>query len=125
MKWWLWLTFLFTVPVPYFMVVTGWVPVMRLLLFSGIMTAAALAEPDWIAGLIAAFFVLPALIFATLLYLLAALITRLLVRFVADSRRRVAFGFLIALCFAISLVPIYDTPLSNTDARANLFGIFD
>lgn len=125
MKWSLWLTFLFTVPVPFFMVETGWVPVVRLLLFSGITTAAALVEPDWISALIAAFFVLPSLVFATILYLLAALTSRLLVRFVADGRRRAACGFLIAICFAASLLPIYDTPLSNTDAQPNLFGIFD
>jgi len=125
MKWSLWLTFLFTVPVPFFMVETGWVPVVRLFLFGGITSAAALFEPDWISALIATFFVLPALIFATILYLLAALLARLLARFVAEGGRRSVGGLLIAICFAISLFPIYDTPLSNTDSRANLFGIFD
>ena len=42
MKACLWLTFLLTVPVPFFMVDVGWVPVARLLLFSGFTMAAAL-----------------------------------------------------------------------------------
>lgn len=123
-KWTLWLTFVFTVPVPFFMVEVGWVPTARLLMFAGMTLVAAIAEPDWVSWSIAGFFVVQALAFAAILYAVAAGLARLAARLVPRHLHFACLAAVVAGCFAASLFHIYRTPLSGSSARSNLFGIF-
>lgn len=121
MKWGLWLTFLVTVPVPFFLIETGLVPTTRLLLFSVFTSVAALAEPDFVSRLLAVLAVVQTALFAALLFLLAALVARGFER-LGPRLRAPAFWLLVAVCFAASLFPIYATPFSRAGPSANLFG---
>lgn len=123
-KWTLWLTFVFTVPVPFFMVEVGWVPTARLFLFAAMTMAAAIAEPDWVSRSIAGLFAVQALVFAVILYALAAAVARLALPRLPRRLRTPLWAMLAAACFTASLFPIFRTPLSGTAPRANLFGIF-
>lgn len=121
----LWLVFLLTLPVPYFMVEVGWVPVVRLLLLSAVTGAAAALEPSATAIVIAAFFAVQTLALGAVLFGIARLIAWLLTRLVPRRRRAAALGVLVAALLVASVFEIYRTPLSGRAPRANLFRVFD
>lgn len=122
-RWLLWLTLLFTVPVPYFMIEAGRVPAAELIVFAALTSAVALTDPDFASRLIAVVFVVQAGFYAALLYAAARLAARRLGR-LAPGTRRLAVGLAAAACLAASLFPIYRTPLARSGLKANLLAVY-
>lgn len=125
MKWILWLTFLLTIPVPYFLVEIGWVPTVRLILLAGMTLAAAVAEPDLASILIAGLFLLHLVVFAAVTYVLATLAARRIVALDSASLRRTVLTVVVTTLLTASLFPIFTTPLSKEREQSNLLDVLD
>jgi hypothetical protein len=121
----LWVTLLFTLPVPFFMIEVGWVPPIRLILFALLTTAAAVSEPGFDTGFVAGLFVPQALLYGALCYWLARAAVLRLNRLAPAWLRLFALLAVMAALVAGSLFPIFRTPFSHSSPRANLLGIFD
>ena len=123
-KWTLWIAFVLTVPVPYFMVETGWVPTARLFLFAALSTAVVVTEPGSGSGMIAGLFLVQAVAYGIVLFGLARFGARMTQRIAREQLRLIVIVLVVAGLFAGSLFPVFKTPLSNSGRRASLFGIF-
>jgi hypothetical protein len=121
----LWLVFLFTVPVPYTLVHTGWVPAARLLFLGALVLAVLVVEGGaGSVGVFAAFLVGQAVLHTGLLYVGARLVARVLAS-VAPRLRTLLLVGIVAALLGLSLTPVYRTPLSSTGERASLLEAFD
>jgi hypothetical protein len=121
----LWVTLLFTLPVPFFMIEVGWVPPIRLILFALLTTAAAVSEPGFDTGFVAGLLVPQAFLYTALCYWLAGAAAVRLSRLVPAWLRLLAQLVLLGALVAGSLFPIFRTPFSHSAPRANLLGIFN
>jgi hypothetical protein len=117
----LWAVLLCTVPVPFFMVQIGWVPVARLLVLSTLGLAVLVTEPGFDAGFVTGLLVPQTLLAAGLLRVVAGRLGSTLER-AAPGWRDWLTGTLITLLIGLALQPIYRTPLS-TLPQGNLLGL--
>ncbi len=124
-KWTLWVTLLFTLPAPYFMIEVGRVPPIRLFLFALLTTAAAVSEPGFDTRFVAGLLVPQALLYGALCYGLARLVAGQIERRLSGRLRTYALAAVIALLVAGSFFPIFRTPFSHSARQTNLLGIFD
>jgi hypothetical protein len=113
----LWLGLLILLPVPFFGIESGLVPVARLLLLGSLVAGVALQDPDWMSRLFAGIFLGQGLLWAALLYGVARLAVRWL-------PRPVPLGIVVLLAVA-SLFPIYSTPFSASSPRSSILQILD
>jgi hypothetical protein len=119
----LWLSFLLTVPVPFWAFEGGRVPTVWLLELAAFTGALLWTEGGTVTALAFGLFLGEAVIAGAALYLLARLVTRLLARRGAEVRTAVVVaivvGFLLVACFAV-----YRTPFVAGGDPVNLAGIF-
>jgi hypothetical protein len=120
----LWPTLMLTVPVPYFMVDVGWVPVLRLSYLAVLCVLAAVSEPGFDTGYVAGLFAAQALLAILATYLMARGLARWLQRWPGKARRWSAFAAIIVALFVTAMLPIFHTPMSSTTTRTNLLGAF-
>jgi len=113
----LWLGLLVFLPVPFFGVETGFVPVLRLFLLGALVTGVTLQDPDRLSQLFTLMFLGQALGWTAVLYGLARLGERWLPRPVPLA--------IVALLAIASLFPIYSTPFSASGASSSIVQIFD
>ncbi len=122
----LWLTFVLVVPLPFYLVVTGWVPPARLLMLGGAALAVIAAEGSQGAvGLLAALVFAQAVLQLALLWGLAWLVARALG---SRSRRRTALATMIVVATSLALaasVDLYRTPFRTEGLRGGLLQIFE
>ena len=124
-KWTLFAALLLAVPVPYFMLVVGGiVPTFCIIYLAvhGLIVALPkfTAEGLWMLSILWAH----VLILGGLLYVAAAGITWLLLRFLPYRYALVVVIGLIVALFAASAFEIYRVPGHNSAAPANIFGIY-
>jgi len=124
-KWTLFAALLLAVPVPYFMLVVGGiVPTFCIIYLTvhGLIVALPkfTAEGFWMLSILWAH----VLILGGLLYVAAAGITWLLLRFLPYRYALVVVIGLIVALFAASAFEIYRLPGHNSAAPANIFGIY-
>lgn len=119
----LWVVCLLTLPLPYYVFALEVAPVARMLALGGLTFLVWAAEGDLVPGLIVAFSLVPAMVYAALLYFLLRRGAVLTARRLGSTHAGTLMALLAAACLLLSLLPIYRTPLSNEAATANLFGI--
>lgn len=113
----LWLGLLVFLPVPFFGVESGFVPVLRLLLLGSLVAGVTLQDPDRLSQLFTLLFLGQALGWTVGLYGLARLGARWLPRSAPFA--------IVALLAIASLFPIYTTPFSASGASSSILQIFD
>jgi hypothetical protein len=122
----LWIAFAFTIPLPFFLVMTGAVPAVRLAFLVGIHLAVIAAEgTQGAVGLATAILLGQLLPYLGALWLLAHIVSGWLAR---GSRRR---ALLLTFALAGSLVAVaasadlYRTPFRTESLRGSLWDVFD
>ena len=123
----LWLALLVAAPVPFFLVVVGWVPVARLVQLLGITLAIIGIEGPAGALRTAAFmFGVQIALWTALLRLIAGLVTAGLYRMLRRRAATAATSTLVAtLVVVAALVPIYRTPFRAGSLHATLLQVFE
>ena len=122
----LWLALLLTVPLPFFLGALGCAPALRLFFLTGLTLAVVATEgAAGYLGTLALLGAAQSLIQALVLYLLAALLALALERIVAERLRPVVLATLVAGLLGLSLLEIYQTPLSSRAPYSNLAGLLD
>jgi len=116
----LWLVLVCTVPLPYFMIERGRVPVAQLLVFAAVTAPLVFTDPGFTTSFVAGLFLAQALIYGTLLYLVA----RLVVRRVPPHRRDLVVAAVAVLLAVIALCNVYRAPLSHGPGATDLNGVF-
>lgn len=124
MTWLLWLVFLFTLPLPYFMIESGRVPAAQLILFAALTAPLAITDPGFTTRFVAALFVAQALLYSGLLYVLARLTVRALERHLAPARRAPVIVAVIIVLAAAASFDLYRAPLSHGPGATNWLGVF-
>ena len=120
----LWATFLATLPLPYFMVEIGWMPVVWLATLAGLVSASALLDGFSGTWLIALLFIAQTLGYAGLLYVTAILLVRLS-RWLPEKGRGASVAVLVALLWGVAVTQrIFWTDLVNVDPRMSLLELF-
>lgn len=119
----LWVVCLLTLPLPYYVFALEVAPVARMLALGGLTFLVWAAEGDLVPGLIVAFSLVPAVVYAGALYVTLRRGATSAARHLGAARAGRLMALLAAVCLLLSLLPIYRTPLSNEAASANLFGI--
>jgi hypothetical protein len=116
----LWLAFALFLPLPYFMVEIGRVPLAQLLLFAAV--TAPLLYTDWgfTMQVIAGLFLLQSLFYGLLLWLLAVLV----VRFLPVARQTAIVLALVLALAALAALPLYRAPLSHGPLPTNWLGLW-
>lgn len=124
-RWLLFTIFLFTVPVVYYLGVVERAPAIRLVFLSALCTGVALTEGAvHFQGVFAWLGLGQSLLWLALLWLAAGIAARLLGRIRDRSARRWLLAAICAGLVAVSLLPIYRTPMSSHAAWSSLRGIF-
>jgi hypothetical protein len=119
-RWLLFATALLTLPVPFYLGEPELAPVVRLLFLTGLVGAVLAADGGGVTATLAGIGLVQVLFWSALLYGAAAAIAR-----VGSLRARTAIAAAISLALlAASFTERYDTPLSSTRARSNLFQLF-
>jgi hypothetical protein len=119
-RWLLFATALLTLPVPFYLGEPELAPVVRLAFLTGLVTTVFAAEGGGVMASLAGIGWVQLLAWSALLFGAAAAIAQV-------GSRRLRAGIAAALClalFAASFTERYDTPLSSTRARSNLFQLF-
>jgi hypothetical protein len=117
---WLWLALVLALPVPIWLLGPGSVPVGHLAELGAAAVAFGAAESfRGVVGLTAAVFLGQSLVYAALLYAVAALIARVFGRFPGPILA-LAASLVIAACF----VRIYHSPYHASAAQVTLFSVY-
>ena len=122
---WLWIAALLTMPVPFYLGAVERAPVLRLLFLSGLLGLVVAAEGGTTTGMLVVLGLLQAAVYAGLFLLAASLVARALARIASEPLRVAAVGTVIFLLAVSAVLPIYETPLSSTRMRSNIFEIFE
>lgn len=124
-RWALWTAFIITVPVPFFLVTTGSVPVIRLVrLDVAMLHLLALEGPQGALGSLLIFLGTQTVIAAAVLMIVAAILARLTRRW-PDSGRALATAVVLAVLLVTSAFEIYRTPFRTHSLSASIFEVFE
>jgi hypothetical protein len=113
----LWLGLVLLLPVPFFGLESGLIPVVRMLMLGSLVTGVMLRDPDWMSQVFTAMFLGQGLVWVGLLYAVARIAARRL-----PERAPIAIVCVLALA---SLFPIYRTPFSTSGTRSSILQILD
>ena len=122
---WLWLAALVTIPVPFYIGQVESAPVLRLVFLTSLFGLVAVAEGGRSVILFSSLGLLQTAIYTGLFFLAAGLVARAFARIGEPPLRIAAVGTAIFLLFASSLLPIYQTPMSSTRMRSDLWHLFE
>jgi hypothetical protein len=122
---WIWLAALATMPVPFYVGQVEWAPVLRLAFLTAIFGLVALAEGGRTLILFSSLGLAQTALYTLGFFLAASLVARAIARLGEPSLRIAAVGTAVFLLFASSLLPIYDTPMSSTRMRSDLWHLFE
>jgi hypothetical protein len=122
---WLWLAALATMPVPFYIGEVEWAPVLRLAFLSSLFWLVLLAEGGRTVILFSVLGAVQTALYTGLFFLAAGLAARTVARISEPPLRVAAVGTVVFLLFASSLLPIYETPLSSTRMRSDLWHLFE
>ena len=121
-RWFLFLTYYHLLPVPWYMaVVAGLAPAS--FLFAAGMTSLFLPDNDSLA--FAAFLLAPALVAGLVFYLVAWLISLLIMKIHLPLLRTLALILLLAICLGVGMTPIFLTGGHGSPSSYSLFGFID
>ena len=119
-RWLLWAIFCLTLPLPYFMIETGRVPLASLLVFAGLTVPLTITDPGLTAYVVAGLFAVQTLVYGAVLYLAARLLAARI-----PARRRVPVVVVVAFALAlVALRAVYIAPLSHGPGPTNWFGLW-
>lgn len=125
-RWVLWIALLALAPVPFFLVETGSVPVVRLLVLGVVMLAVVVTEgSQGMVGIAAALLLGQAFAYLCGFWLLAHLLSGLLAK---GSARRTAVCTLLVVAVGVALVSsfdLYETPFRTRSLHGNLWDVFE
>ena len=116
----LWLALLFCLPFPYWGIEVERGPAARLFLLTIMTGAVVLTEGGHDASIVGSVFILQSVMALALLYLLAALLVRVL----PAARRGAAVTLLVVALVAFALQDVFHLPFARSGPQANLLGIF-
>jgi len=122
---WLWLAALATMPVPFYLGQPEWAPVLRLAFLTSLFTAVMVAEGGRTVFLFGTLGIVQTAVYTGLFYLAARLAARGVARIGSPPMQVAAVGTAVFLLVASSLLPIYQTPLSSTRMRSDLWHLFE
>jgi hypothetical protein len=122
---WLWLAALATMPVPFYVGEVEWAPVMRLAFITSLFSLVMMAEGGSALIRICTLGIMQTALYTGLFMLAAGLAARGVMRLREPPLRVAAVGTAVFLLVASSLLPIYETPLSSTQLRSDLWHLFE
>lgn len=120
-RWVLWAIFCLALPLPYFMIEAGRVPLASLLVFAALTVPLAFTDPSLTTRVIGSLFAVQAALYAWLLYIAA----RWLSRRIPPTRRAVTVIAVAAAVLLLALCAVYVAPLSHGPGTTNWFGLWD
>jgi hypothetical protein len=113
------------IPFPYFLAEFGFVPIIRIMYLLLLVGAVSIVDGDRMSWLfVVLLFAQVTLFSGLLLWILRAWFNRI-ARSAHEKRLRWLSVILICACFALSLFPIYVTPISSVASRSTLFLLLD
>jgi len=119
-RWLLWAIFCLTLPLPYFMIETGRIPLVSLLIFAGLTAPLAFTDPSLTTRVIAVLFAVQTLVYGGVLCLAARMLGARI-----PARRRVPVVVVVAFALAlVALRAVYIAPLSHGPGPTNWFGLW-
>jgi hypothetical protein len=121
----LWLLFLCTLPLPYFMIETGRVPAVLLMVLAVLTAPLAFTDPGLTTRVVAGLFALQSLLYGALLFVAARWAARRLEHALPPRRRVLAVAVLVLVLAGGGVAfDLYRSPLSHGPGRTNLLGVF-
>jgi len=121
----LWVCFLLTVPLP-LLGFGALIPVARFLLLAAVTAGLIVAEGmGAVSAVLLGVFVVHALVYAGLLWLLALLISRGLARLSSRSVGPATVGLVAACLIVAAAFELYVTPFAPVSPRASLFHVLE
>ena len=112
-------------PVPFYLGEVEWAPVMRLAFLSSLLSLVMVAEGGSALIRICTLGIIQTALYTGLFLLAAGLAARGVARIREAPLRVAAVGTAVFLLVASSLLPIYQTPLSSTRLRSDLWHLFE
>ena len=112
-------------PVPFYLGEIEWAPVMRLAFLTSLLSLVMVAEGGRALIWLCTLGIIQTALYTGLFMLAAGLAARGMA-LIREARLRVAaVGTVVFLLFSSSLLPIYQTPLSSTRLRSDLWHLFE
>jgi hypothetical protein len=124
MRWRVWLVALVACPVPYGGLEHGWVPPLWLAAMATLAGLVAAIEGGLTPAQIALVFAVQAVLAAAVLWGLAALAVMAAERTLGPVRARLAGRCLLGALVALTLLPVYRSPISRTPGWTTLAGLW-
>lgn len=119
-RWLLWVMFCLALPLPYFMIEPGRVPLASLLVFATLTVPLAFTDPSLTTRVIGILFFVQTLLYAAILYFVARALSR---RIPPPRRLALVTGIAVALAL-FALCAVYVAPLSHGPGSTNWFGLW-
>lgn len=120
LRWSWWAILAVTLPLPYFMIESGRVPLISLLVFAVLTVPLAFTDPSLTTRVIGGLFAAQTLLYGWLLFVAARQVSRRL-----PPSRRVAMTVGIAVALVLlALCDVYVAPLSHGPGATNWFGLW-
>lgn len=114
-----------TMPVPFFIGQVEWAPVVRLAFLTTLFALVAVAEGGRSVVLFSTLGLLQIAVYTGLFFLAAWLVARAIARISESPLRIAAVGTAVFLLFVSAMLPIYQTPMSSTRMRSDLWHLFE
>jgi hypothetical protein len=124
MRWQVWVTALLVCPVPYGGIEHGWVPTLWLAAMATLSGLVALVEGGRGPVQIALVFAVQAALAAAVLWAASAALVLGAERALVPARARLATRALLGLLVALTLCPVYRSPISHTSGWTTLAGLW-
>lgn len=119
-RWSLWALFCLTLPLPYFMIESGRIPAVSLVVFALLTVPLAFSDPSLTTRVIGGLFAAQALLSLGVLYLAA----RLLAARLPPARRLAMVGGIAVALVLLALWDVYVAPLSHGPGATNWLGLW-
>jgi hypothetical protein len=119
-----WIVGLLTVPVPFAMLVSGWVPAAWLWWVGSVLATIAITEHDYTSSLLGGAFLAQAALWSALLYVGARTLVGLVTRTTSAHRWRPAIVAVVTALVVMACFDVYWSPVTRRGPRTNIAGVF-